>query len=206
MTQEPGSKRDGFPPSIVDGAELGRRIRRLRLERGLTLKQLEESAGLSATHLSEIERGNTSPTLGALVRIARSLDRDPSYFVESEEREEILHLPLEACRTFTPVRGVSVEILTLGIPGSRMLAYRLRFDVGARTELGLRSRSITGEAIYMVWRGTIETDLGEGPVTLGLGDALQATFGRPHRLVSSGEEAADVIVVSQQPIDFAAPR
>jgi quercetin dioxygenase-like cupin family protein len=104
------------------------------------------------------------------------------------------------------VSGVSVQILTLGIPGSRMLAYRVRFDAGARAEVGLHSRSTTGEVICMVWGGTIETDLGEGPVTLALGDAIHATFTRQHRLVWSGAEAADVILVSAHPIDFSAPR
>src|SRR5713226_2661032 len=33
--------------------ELGRRIRKLRVERRMTLKQVEEGSGLSATHLSE---------------------------------------------------------------------------------------------------------------------------------------------------------
>ena len=75
--------------AIVDVEELGRRIRKLRLERRMTLKQVEHSCGLSATHLSEIERGRTSPTIGALVRIARALEKDASFFIESEEREEI---------------------------------------------------------------------------------------------------------------------
>ena len=53
---------------IVDVTELGRRVRALRLQRGMTLKQVESLCGLSATHLSEVERGRTSPTLGALTR------------------------------------------------------------------------------------------------------------------------------------------
>ena len=64
--------------SIVGREELGRRIRGLRAERHLTFRQGEEVSGLSATHLSEIERGRTSPTIGALTRIARALGRDAS--------------------------------------------------------------------------------------------------------------------------------
>ena len=44
---------------IVGIEELGRRIRKLRIERRMTLKQVELAASLSATHLSEIERGRT---------------------------------------------------------------------------------------------------------------------------------------------------
>ena len=69
---------------IVDVTELGRRVRALRLQRGMTLKQVESLCGLSATHLSEVERGRTSPTLGALTRLAGALGRElglPDAFV-----------------------------------------------------------------------------------------------------------------------------
>ena len=52
------------------GKLLGRRIRRIRQEKSLTLKQIEAKVGVSATHISEIERGKTSPTIGALEKIA----------------------------------------------------------------------------------------------------------------------------------------
>ena len=39
--------------------ELGERIKRFRLERNLTLKEVEVKAKVSATHVSEIERGMT---------------------------------------------------------------------------------------------------------------------------------------------------
>ena len=77
--------------SIVEVEELGRRIRKCRLDSRMTLKAVEQASGLSATHLSEIERGRTSPTIGALVRIARALNRDASYFIEREERNAVAH-------------------------------------------------------------------------------------------------------------------
>ena len=58
--------------------QLGTRIRSVRKERGLTLKELERVSGFSATHISEIERGKTSPTIGALVRISNALGKDTS--------------------------------------------------------------------------------------------------------------------------------
>ena len=42
--------------SIVEVEELGRRIRKCRLDSRMTLKAVEQASGLSATHLSEIER------------------------------------------------------------------------------------------------------------------------------------------------------
>src|SRR5438132_10445465 len=69
--------------------EIGRRIRAVRRERGLTLRQVASAAGLSATHISEIERGHTTPTVGALLRVARALEKEPHFFLETERLPEI---------------------------------------------------------------------------------------------------------------------
>src|SRR2546425_12090700 len=69
-------------PSDPSPTELGRRIKLLRVSRGLTLKDLEQRGGISATHVSEIERGKASPTVGALGRIARALGMRPATLLE----------------------------------------------------------------------------------------------------------------------------
>lgn len=53
---------------------LGDAVRRLRHERGLTLKQLAQRTGLSVSLLSQIERAETSPSLSSLHRVATALD------------------------------------------------------------------------------------------------------------------------------------
>ena len=181
--------------SIVEIDELGRRIRKLRLERRMTLKQVEQASGLSATHLSEIERGRTSPTIGALVRIARALEKDASYFIEHEERAEIAYLTREKARATTPSPGVSAESLSPGIPGSRLFPYRLTLAATAGAELSLKAQAMDGDALYLVRRGRVESQFGETKLTLGEGDAVQASLALPHRLRAAQGEAAEIIAV-----------
>ena len=104
--------------TIVDVEELGRRIRKLRLERRMTLKQVEQASDLSATHLSEIERGRTSPTIGALVRIARALQKDASYFIEVEERPDVAHITREQLAARPVARASSGDDPSSGHSGS----------------------------------------------------------------------------------------
>ena len=66
----------------MNNTELGRRIKQLRLAQALTLKDIESKGGVSATHVSEIERGKTSPTVGALAKIAEALEVNPSFLVD----------------------------------------------------------------------------------------------------------------------------
>lgn len=58
--------------------ELGRQIRLARIDRGLTLKDVSESSGVSVSQLSSIERGTHLPSLESLLLIAQSLGHKPS--------------------------------------------------------------------------------------------------------------------------------
>jgi FixJ family two-component response regulator len=64
-------------------AELGRQMRLARTERGLTLKDLSESSGVSVSQLSSIERGTHLPSLESLVAIATALDQKPSAWLNA---------------------------------------------------------------------------------------------------------------------------
>lgn len=58
----------------VDYLAIGQRIRKFRLERGFTQERVAEMAGLTPTHFSHVETGNTKVSLPSLLRIAASLD------------------------------------------------------------------------------------------------------------------------------------
>lgn len=58
----------------IDYCAIGSRIRKYRLERGLTQEIVTEYADLTPAHYSHIERGNTKPSLPTLLRIANVLD------------------------------------------------------------------------------------------------------------------------------------
>lgn len=53
---------------------LGQRVRALRTQQGLLLRDVSEAAGISLPYLSDIELDRTVPTLGTLQRIATAFD------------------------------------------------------------------------------------------------------------------------------------
>lgn len=190
--------------AIVTADELGRRIRKLRVDRRLTLKQVEHASGLSATHLSEIERGRTSPTIGALVRIARALDRDASYFIEPEERSEVALSPREGATGFAPAAGVSARSLSPGIPGTGLHPYAVSIEAGR--ELRLAALETPGDAIYFVQHGSLEAQVGSASAVLADGDSMQATLEHEHVLRATGTRSAEFVMVCSVPLPGAAPR
>jgi DNA-binding XRE family transcriptional regulator len=64
---------------------VGSRIHKLRASRGLTLQQLAEKTGFSASILSQIENRMASPPLGALVKIANAFGTSVSTIVGGKE-------------------------------------------------------------------------------------------------------------------------
>lgn len=53
---------------------LGKAIRQLRTERGMTQEALAHAAGVTVSHLSTIERGHSNPTWATVKAIAAGLD------------------------------------------------------------------------------------------------------------------------------------
>ena len=57
--------------------DVGARVRALREAMGLSLRDLAERSGVSAPMLSQVERGETSPTLAVAAKIAAGLELTP---------------------------------------------------------------------------------------------------------------------------------
>lgn len=55
---------------------IGQQIKKLRLRKKMTLKELSEQVGLSTSFLSQFERGNCTIAIDSLVTVARALDAD----------------------------------------------------------------------------------------------------------------------------------
>lgn len=67
------------------GLDYGGVIRRLREGRGLTMDALAESAGISTSYLSEVERGLKRPSTDVIAKVADALDMRASEFLELVE-------------------------------------------------------------------------------------------------------------------------
>ena len=59
-------------------AQVGRNLRLLRKQKGLSQEKLSFEAGLHRTYISDIERGKKNPTVKSLAKIAKALDVPPA--------------------------------------------------------------------------------------------------------------------------------
>ncbi len=70
-----------------DNRAVGRTIRRLRTEKGLSQDVLSGLAGMARTHLTMIESGDKQPNFETVWKIALALDMQPSALVAEIEAE-----------------------------------------------------------------------------------------------------------------------
>src|SRR5947199_6114784 len=92
---------------------IGPRVRALREAMDLSLRDLAERSGVSAPMLSQVERGETSPTLQVATRIAAGLELRLSQLLRLDE-DGAVTIVRHAERRAGPsaVPGHSYEILT----------------------------------------------------------------------------------------------
>ena len=104
----------------MDPAVIGARVRALRESSSLSLRDLAERSGVSAPMLSQVERGETSPTLTVAARIAAGLDLRLSQLLRLDEDGAVTVVSAaERQRGGNARRGHRFEVLTSGEPGQR---------------------------------------------------------------------------------------
>jgi transcriptional regulator with XRE-family HTH domain len=79
---------------IVEAEIFGRRLRELRLARSLTQEQLAETAGITSTYTSDLERGEKVPSLTIVLRLARALDVSVSDLLQDFTRDALRRMSL----------------------------------------------------------------------------------------------------------------
>jgi transcriptional regulator with XRE-family HTH domain len=113
---------------------IGPRIRALREAMNLSLRDLAERSGVSAPMLSQVERGETSPTLQVASRIAIGLDLKLSQLLRLDEDGAVAIVRADERRQGPGAQGGhSYEILTPPLPGQRAELSRHRLGPGAVT-------------------------------------------------------------------------
>jgi transcriptional regulator with XRE-family HTH domain len=179
-------------------ADLGKRIREERLRQSLTLKDVEGRSGVSATHVSQIERGITWPTVNALDKIARALEKNTSFFLEEVELPDVSTMAGAGRKVvWNEKPRVVLESLTSGIPGGRMHFYKLVADPSTSgAPAGTAEHCHEGEECGWVITGEIEVDVDGSTYRLKAGDAIHFNGAKPHSVRNVGKSVSESIWAS----------
>src|SRR5829696_2758370 len=179
-----------------DGA-LGTRVRSLREAMDLSLRDLAERSGVSAPMLSQVERGDTSPTLAVAQKIASGLDLTLSQLLRLDEDRHVVVVRAGEGRSRRR-RGHRTEELTPPLPGQRA-------DVSVHT---LAPGSATGgpddpplhepgsRETAVVLEGEVELFIDGQRQGLAEGDSVTFDADLPHHFENNGSVPSRFIAVA----------
>jgi transcriptional regulator with XRE-family HTH domain len=178
---------------------IGPRIRALRDAMELSLRDLADRSGVSAPMLSQVERGETSPTLAVAARIASGLELTLSQLLRLDEGASVAIVRPADRRpgTSDPRSGHQAEILTPPLPGQRAELSRHV----------LRAQAVTGgpgdppmhepgsRETALVQEGQVVLEIDGERYELQAGDCVTFDADLPHHFENPGSDDAVLLAV-----------
>jgi len=181
---------------VTENGAIGERIKALRRSMHLSLRELSERSGVSAPMLSQVERGDTSPTLTVAGRIAAGLDLTLSQLLRLDEGRHVVVVPRGSGRA-RERGGHRTEELTPALPGQRADVSRHTLAPGGSTggpsdppmhEAGARETAL-------VLEGSLTLVVDGEDHTLAAGDAVTFDADLPHHFENRDASPCEFVAV-----------
>jgi transcriptional regulator with XRE-family HTH domain len=170
----------GQTSSNASASDLGGRVRSLRRQRGLTLKELGARAGLSHPFLSQVERGLARPSVVSVERIAHALNVPVAHlWMPPRPREE---------RLLRRTDGTGMRELLAAAPAVHEWSSDSRRWPADADEHA-------GDVLVYVARGALDVDLDGTVHELEEGDAVVFDGTTPYRLRRRGSPSTRALIL-----------
>ena len=172
------------------------KLKLLRVQAGLTLEELAQQTELTRSYLSKLERGVSTPSIGAALRIAKVLGvQVEALFSESHEDDPVVINRAPPASSAASASGAArtPRLVSGTLPGHKMVAF-----VVNPTDEPTRNHPMShhqGEEILYVLKGSIALQLARRTETLKAGDSVHFNSSIPHKITSLGKVPASVLLV-----------
>jgi transcriptional regulator with XRE-family HTH domain len=183
---------DGVDEANVNVA---RQIRLLRKRRNLTQQALAEASGLSRNTLSLLERGQTSPTVSTLKRLAVALGVDINAFFNTADDVSIVYTKADQRLNLQLSQGLLAD-LGVGMHDQLVTPLILKLNPGARSGPAL---SHDGQDFVYCIRGEILYSVNGRAFVLEPGDSLFFDGHLLHRFQNTVAGVSEVLVILSTP-------
>lgn len=169
------------------------RIRALRKQRGYTVEMLADAVGVHKGHLSRIERGEKTPSLGTLETIASVLEVGMAeLFGEKAGDDEVTVVRKLDRQVLGRRRDYRIEALLASAENRPLSAYVVS------PEMEFQEHDVphhNGQELLFVLKGRIELIVGGKTILLSEGDCVSYDAGLHHKLRRTGQATASLLVV-----------
>ncbi|ATJ89645.1 cupin domain-containing protein [Acetobacter tropicalis] len=177
--------------------DVGGTLYALRMQRGLSQRELARRCGVANGTISLIESNAINPSVGLLRQIVNSLPMNLSEFFAFEHNEERKLFYRASELREIGGRGISYRQIGTNLNGR---ALQILNEVYApRTDTGKTMLRHTGEEGGVIISGEIEVTVGDQREILGPGDAYYFDSNLPHRFRNIGTEPCHIVSAATPP-------
>lgn len=178
---------------------LGKRLRELRRERGMTLEDAGRMTGLAASTLSKIENDQMSPTFDVVQKLATGFDIDITELFASNSGQDAAgrrSVTLHGAGRLMETEVYRHRLIAAELKNKKILPFVTTIKARSLDEFKTWSRH-SGEEFLYVLQGEIcfQTEYYE-PAILGVGDSIYINSNMEHACYSTSEEDAVVLWVN----------
>jgi transcriptional regulator with XRE-family HTH domain len=177
--------------------DIGKKIRALRKEQRMTLQQLGEQSGLTASYISQIERDQNSPSIASLKKIAEAFNvRIVDFFVGGSEEEPVVMAPEERLPVSLKGWKAHIQQLVKSVANKRMQPFYTVIEPGG----GSRDPySHVGEEFGIILEGILTLTVGDKVYSVPEGQSFYYSSLIPHAWINKGKTRAVVVWVVSPP-------
>jgi len=177
---------------------LGQKIKRLRQEHNLTLKELSGKTDLSTGFLSQLERGLTTVAVDALERIAKALGVDITYFFAFplQPHGEITRSYEKQLIQYDQGSHFINYLLSGNLDGKQLFPRQVELLPGGKKRNDVSLYSHKGEEFIYVVEGILSLVLKSGVHELFPGDCAHFSSEIPHNWINNTSRKVVLLVVN----------
>lgn len=191
------------PAQGGDAKSIGGRLRKIRLERSLTINSLAKLAGVPASTISKIENGLLKPSLVHAINLATALQENLGFLIDryraEPQRTSIIYAHRRE-RLELPDMGLTLQDLSGHFDAGVLEARYGILKAGAHS--GRTPMTHPGDEICCVVKGAIIFHVGDQKWTLAEGDTIHFKCDQPHRWENAARGRTEVIWVFSDGLSF----
>lgn len=178
--------------------ELGEILRNLRTKRKIPMGELAEKIGATSSHISQIERNISSPSITLLKKIAAELGVSITYFFEEESSASSVIKKEDRNKFRLANSSLTYELLTPA-RAEKFQMLLTRIKVGGK--LGDVPIGHEGEECCYIMQGEVEMIVHDKVYQLSKGDSIYYGANAPHNVLNLGDVEA-IIISAISPASF----
>ncbi|HNY11935.1 MAG TPA: helix-turn-helix domain-containing protein [Candidatus Wallbacteria bacterium] len=148
-------------------------LKKIRKDKHITLNEVAKSTHLTASLLSQIENGKTSPSLNSLEALLRYYRVNISdFFRQVEQKEYIFVKSTDTESIYNQDTGVNMTLLASKLEENVLESYIIEIDPLRQITAEIINREIPGERFIYIMAGAVDATLPNKVITLETGDSL----------------------------------